>query len=61
MTPPPDGPHDRAVRYGPGGPHAPEPVATPAQLTFRTEAFTARNGDPAGDPQGEPELGIRPR
>ncbi|MFF3404801.1 hypothetical protein ACFYW8_00975 [Streptomyces sp. NPDC002742] len=57
----PDGLHVFAVRYGPGGPHAPTFAGTSAELTVRTEAFTARIGDPAGDAHGEPELEIRRR
>ncbi|MEU0430855.1 hypothetical protein ABZ153_04245 [Streptomyces sp. NPDC006290] len=57
----PDDLHVFAVRYGPGGPYAPTFAGTSAQLTVRTEAFTARIGDPAGDAHGEPELEISPR
>ncbi|MET8131615.1 hypothetical protein ABZV24_06525 [Streptomyces sp. NPDC005251] len=57
----PDDLHVFAVRYGPGGPYAPTFAGTSAQLTVRTQAFTARIGDPAGDAHGEPELEISPR
>jgi hypothetical protein len=53
----PDDLHAFAVRYGPAG--APLTAAFArdgAGLTVRTEAFTARIGDPAGDAHGEPEL-----
>lgn len=53
----PDDLHAFAVRYGPAG--APCTAAFTrggAGLTVRTEAFTARIGDPAGDAHGEPEL-----
>ncbi|WP_328752541.1 hypothetical protein OHT57_43820 [Streptomyces sp. NBC_00285] len=53
----PDDLHAFAVRYGPAG--APLTAAFArdgAALTVRTEAFTARIGDPAGDAHGEPEL-----
>ncbi|MFI6335549.1 hypothetical protein [Streptomyces sp. NPDC050535] len=53
--------HIFAVRYGPGGPFTPSFEHTPTGLTVRTEAFTARIGDPAGDAQGEPELELSPR
>ncbi|WP_329296251.1 hypothetical protein [Streptomyces pseudovenezuelae] len=58
--PVPDAPadlHAFAVCYGPAG--APLTAAFTrdgAGLTVRTEAFTARLGDPAGDAHGEPEL-----
>ncbi|MFJ9147839.1 hypothetical protein ACIRP7_07140 [Streptomyces sp. NPDC102270] len=58
--PVPDAPEDLhvfAVRYGPGT--APLTAAFARDgggLTVRTEAFTARIGDPAGDAHGEPEL-----
>jgi hypothetical protein len=63
--PAPDAPadlHAFAVRYGPGG--APVTAAFArdgAGLTVRTEAFTARLGDPAGDAHGEPELTLSAR
>jgi hypothetical protein len=53
--------HVFAVRYGPGGAFTPAFEGSAAELTIRTEAFTARIGDPAGDPRGEPELELRPR
>lgn len=53
--------HVFAVRYGPGGPFAPAFEGAAAQLTVRTEAFTVRIGDPAGDALGEPELDLHPR
>nr|WP_239158182.1 hypothetical protein [Streptomyces sp. SID13726] len=53
----PDDLHAFAVRYGPGGaPLTASFVRDGAGLTVRTEAFTARLGDPAGDAHGEPEL-----
>ncbi|MER5474377.1 hypothetical protein [Streptomyces sp. NPDC002685] len=57
----PDDLHVFAVRYGPGGSYAPTLTGTSARLTVRTEAFTARIGDPVGDAHGEPELEILPR
>jgi hypothetical protein len=53
--------HVFAVRYGPGGLFTPALERGSAELTIRTEAFTARIGDPAGDPRGEPELELHPR
>ncbi|GGN80491.1 hypothetical protein GCM10011579_066030 [Streptomyces albiflavescens] len=53
--------HVFAVRYGPGGSFTPAFERSSGELTIRTETFTARIGDPAGDPRGEPELELHPR
>jgi hypothetical protein len=63
--PVPDAPadlHAFAVRYGPAAaPFTATFTRDGAGLTVRTEAFTARLGDPAGDAHGEPELTLSVR
>lgn len=58
-APAPGAPEDLylfAVRYGPGGAFTPAFERDGADLTVRTESFSARIGEVPGDAHGEPEL-----